>query len=375
MQDTDPIPHASGPDWADWLRLAEAPGVGCVLGGRLVEAFGSPGAVFQADPQALAAACGQQLAGAILAPAPATTLQLLERTRVWLSVPGNHLITLHDPAYPPLLREIYDPPLLLYAVGRLELLQAPMLAIVGSRNASRQGEANAQAFARAFSDAGLAIVSGMALGIDTAAHGAALEGVGSTVAVIGTGADIVYPARNHKLAHRIAERGCIVSEYSLGHPVLASNFPRRNRLISGMSRGVLVVEAAAQSGSLITARMAAEQGREVFAIPGSIHAPMSKGCHRLIREGAKLVESAADVLEELVLEQRVPAALAPEAAPGQGGSGGGLLDALGHDPVDTDTLALQTGLDAGALSAQLLTLELAGHLEKLPGGFFQRVSR
>ncbi|RJG15417.1 DNA-processing protein DprA [Massilia cavernae] len=372
MQDTDPTPESSQSDWTGWLRLAEVPGVGCVLGARLLAGFGSPAAIFAAPHADLAATCGAQLASAILAPPPPSTLALIERTRIWLATQGKHLLTLHHPAYPPLLREIYDPPLLLYAAGHVELLSAPMLAIVGSRNASRQGEANAQAFARAFSDAGLTIVSGLALGIDAAAHQAALCGSGSTVAVIGTGADIVYPARNHQLAHQIAETGCVVSEYPLGHPVLASNFPRRNRLISGMSRGVLVVEAAAQSGSLITARMAAEQGREVFAIPGSIHAPMSKGCHRLIREGAKLVESAADVLEELA--PAVPAARGAGAEPAAE-LGGRLLAALGHEPVDGDTLALLSGLDAGALSAQLLTMELAGQLERLPGGLFQRVSR
>ena len=373
MQDTDPSQQSAQPDISGWLRLVSVPGIGCVLGARLLDTFGSPAGVFGASHQALGAACGPALAGAIAAPISPSTQQLIERTRQWLSTPGNHVLTLLDAAYPPLLREIHDPPLLLYAVGRLALLSAPSLAIVGSRNASTQGKANASAFARAFSEAGLTVVSGLALGIDAAAHEGALAGPGSTVAVIGTGADIVYPARNHKLAHRIAESGCLISEYPLGHPVLASNFPRRNRLISGLSSGVLVVEAAAQSGSLITARMAAEQGRDVFAIPGSIHAPMSKGCHQLIREGAKLVDSAADVLDEIV-----PAAGRTGAAPGASAPGhaaGLLLDALGYDPVGADALALECGLDAGALSAQLLALELAGHLERLPGGMFQRVNR
>ena len=372
MQATDPAHPPSQPELSDWLRLAAVPGVGCVLGARLVGGFGSPGAVFAASRDALAALCGAQLAGALAAPVSDAVVELVARTLEWLAKPGHHVLTLHDPAYPRMLREIYDPPLLLYAIGRVELLSAPSIAIVGSRNASTQGKANAQAFAQAFSNAGLAIVSGLALGIDAAAHEGALAGPGSTVAVIGTGADVVYPARNHRLAHRIAEQGCIISEYSLGHPVLASNFPRRNRLISGLSGGVLVVEAAAKSGSLITARMAAEQGREVFAIPGSIHAPMSKGCHQLIREGAKLVDSAADVLEELrpgALEAHAPAALASEDGPF-----GDLLDALGYDPVGADALALACGLDAGTLSAHLLALELAGKLERLPGGLFQRVN-
>nr|WP_206085926.1 DNA-processing protein DprA [Massilia polaris] len=352
------------------MRLALVPGIGCVLGARLLDAFGSPAGVLTASRDAVAAICGFLLADAIAAAPPASTRQVIARTQAWLATSGNHVLTLHDPAYPRMLREIYDPPLLLYAVGRVELLSAVSVAIVGSRNASNQGKANAQAFAQAFSNAGLTIVSGLALGIDAAAHEGALAGPGSTVAVIGTGADIVYPSRNHKLAHRIADTGCIISEYSLGHPVLASNFPRRNRLISGLSAGVLVVEAAAQSGSLITARMAAEQGRDVFAIPGSIHAPMSKGCHQLIREGAKLVDSAADVLGEIL----------PGAAPSDGedaaaASSGQLLDALGYDPVGADALAQACGLDAGTLSAHLLTLELAGHLERLPGGLIQRVNR
>nr|WP_229428230.1 DNA-processing protein DprA [Massilia soli] len=353
------------------MRLVSVPGIGCVLGARLLDAFGSPAGVFNASHAALAALCGAAQASAIAAPPPPSTEQLIDRTREWLAKPGNRVLTLHDPAYPRMLREIHDPPLLLYAIGHVALLSAPSVAIVGSRNASTQGKANAGAFARAFSEAGLTVVSGLALGIDAAAHDGALCGPGATVAVIGTGADIVYPSRNHQLAHRIAHSGCLISEYPLGHPVLASNFPRRNRLISGLSAGVLVVEAAAQSGSLITARMAAEQGREVFAIPGSIHAPMSKGCHRLIREGAKLVDSAADVLDEI----------APQLASPRGAGGGArapsdqLLDALGYDPVGADALALECGLDAGTLSAHLLTLELAGHLERLPGGLFQRVNR
>ena len=372
MQDTDPTQPSAGPDISGWLRLVSVPGLGCVLGARLLDAFGSPAGVFGASHGALAAACGAALAGAIAAPPPPSTQQLIERTRHWLATPGNQLLTLRDPAYPRMLREIHDPPLLLYAIGNVALLSAPSVAIVGSRNASTQGKANASAFAQAFSAAGLTVVSGLALGIDAAAHDGALCGPGGTVAVIGTGADIVYPSRNHQLAHRIAQAGCIISEYPLGHPVLASNFPRRNRLISGLAAGVLVVEAAARSGSLITARMAAEQGREVFAVPGSIHAPMSKGCHQLIREGAKLVDSAADVLDELAPQWARPAVAPGGPAPAASDQ---LLDALGYGPVGADALALECGLDAGTLSAHLLTLELAGHLERLPGGLFQRVHR
>lgn len=373
MQDTDSTQHMAAPDLPGWLRLSLVPGIGCVVGARLLGAFGSPAAVFAASRDALAAICGVSLADAIMAPPPPSAGPLLARTQEWLAKAGNHVLTLHHPAYPRMLREIYDPPLLLYAIGRLELLSSPAIAMVGSRNATSQGKANAQAFAQAFSNAGLTIVSGLALGIDAAAHEGALAGPGSTVAVIGTGADIVYPSRNHKLAHRIAQAGCIVSEYSLGHPVLASNFPRRNRLISGMAAGVLVVEAAAQSGSLITARMAAEQGRDVFAIPGSIHAPMSKGCHQLIREGAKLVDSAADVLDEVL--PGYAGAAQPEREDAAAPPSEQLLDALGYDPISADALAHACGLDVGLLSAHLLALELAGHLERLPGGLFQRVNR
>lgn len=372
MQDTDPMQHPARPDIAGWLRLSLVPGVGCVLGARLLDAFGSPSAVFAASHAALAALCGLPLADAVKAPPPASAQQLIERTREWLARPGNHVLTLHDPAYPRMLREIPDPPLLLYAIGNVALLSAPSIAIVGSRNASTQGKANAQAFAQAFSNAGLTVVSGLALGIDAAAHEGAMAGPGSTVAVIGTGADIVYPSRHHKLAHRIAQAGCIISEYALGHPVLASNFPRRNRLISGLSAGVLVVEAAAQSGSLITARMAAEQGRDVFAIPGSIHAPMSKGCHQLIREGAKLVDTAADILDDILPAAARAGIACRDAAATPAGQ---LLDALGYDPIGADALAQACGLDVGRLSAHLLALELAGHLERLPGGLFQRVNR
>ena len=373
MQDTDPTQLSSLPDLPGWLRLVSVPGIGCVLGARLLDMFGSPAGVFGASHQALGAVCGATLAGAILAPLSPSTRQLIARTHDWLATPGNRILTLMDAAYPRMLREIHDPPLLLYAVGNVALLSAPAVAIVGSRNASTQGKANASAFARAFSERGLTVVSGLALGIDAAAHDGALMGWGSTVAVTGTGADIVYPARNHKLAHRIAASGCLISEYPLGHPVLASNFPRRNRLISGLSSGVLVVEAAAQSGSLITARMAAEQGRDVFAIPGSIHAPMSKGCHQLIREGAKLVDAAADVLDEIMPACAIPGTVSAERP--LAAATAMLLDALGYDPVGADALALECGLDAGALSAQLLALEMAGHLERLPGGMFQRVNR
>lgn len=375
MQDTDPTPPAS-PQCrnpaaiADWIRLAEAPGVGCRTAQALLDAFGSPAAILRAGHAALAAHVPAAVAAALSAPLPAETARLLDQTFDWLARPGHHILTLHDSDYPEALRHIPDPPLLLYINGRRALLQRPPVAVVGSRNASTQGRANAENFARALSEAGLCVVSGMALGIDTAAHEGALCGPGSTIAVVGTGIDRVYPARNSALAHRIADEGCIVSEYALGTPPVANNFPRRNRIISGMAAGVLVVEAAAQSGSLITAQMAAEQGREVFALPGSIHSTLAKGCHQLIREGARLVETVDEVLDAMRVSPLVRQAASitpPEDSV--------LLEALGHDPVEPDALLECFDGDAGLLAGELLALELAGVLERLPGGRVQRVVR
>jgi DNA processing protein len=279
---------------------------------------------------------------------------------------GHAAITLADGDYPQPLLETADPPPLLYLHGRRELLARPGLAMVGSRSATPQGISNAEQFARAFSDAGLTIVSGLALGIDAAAHRGGLEGASSTIAVLGTGADILYPQRNRALGERIAREGLIVSEFPLGTPPHGANFPRRNRVISGLTRGCLVVEAALASGSLITARFAAEQGREVFAIPGSIHSPHSKGCHALIKQGAKLVESAQDLLQELGIKgfAASPATANPEVA--------GLLVHLGYDPCDIDALCARSGLTAAAVSAMLLQLELEGKVASLPGGLYQR---
>jgi len=252
------------------------------------------------------------------------------------------------------------------------LLQRPALAIVGSRNASAQGESNAGHFARALSDAGLTIVSGLALGIDAAAHRGGLAGAGSTIAVLGTGVDVVYPNRNAELAAEIARRGLLISEFALGTPAIAHNFPRRNRLISGLARGCLIVEAAIASGSLITARCAADQGRDVFAIPGSIHSPLAKGCHALIKSGAKLVESADDVLAELAGFQPTARATTLAAAP----SGDtGLLAVMGHDPVDVDSLCERAGLSPEEVTSQLLRLELDGRVTALPGGLYQRLEK
>ena len=356
---------------ADWLRLAHTRGVGLALVRKLLARFGLPAEVFAADHAALRALAPASKIDALLAPVDAA---LLARTLDWLAQPGNHVVTLADAHYPPMLLEIPDPPLLLYVKGRCDLLARTAIAIVGSRNASAQGMANAEKFSAVFSDAGLCIVSGMALGIDTAAHQGCLRAGGATIAVIGTGADLVYPARNRALAHAIAANGAIISEYPLGTPAINTNFPRRNRIISGLSRGVLVIEAAARSGSLITARMAGEQGRDVFAIPGSIHSPLAKGCHQLIRQGALLVESPHEVLETLTGNQN-------DNKRQKSNTGNDtlaivqddVLEQIGHDPVDPDTLAARCSLSPAELGARLLMLEMDGVIELLAGGAYQRV--
>ena len=365
----------TGGDLAAWLRLQQTPGLGIVAAHKLLSAFAGPAAILAADPARLSALVGSKLTTALLAPPTATLQALIDKTLSWAALPGNHVLTLADEHYPPLLLEIADPPLLLYAKGRLELMHRESLAIVGSRNASMQGILHARQFAQTLSEAGLAIVSGLALGIDTAAHEGALAGAGATIAVIGTGADIVYPARNHALAHRIADEGCILSEYALGTPALPANFPRRNRIISGLAGGTLVVEAAAQSGSLITARLAAEQGRDVYAIPGSIQSPLARGCHELIRQGAKLVETAADILEDrksFYLPSNPPEN--PPFAPASGRCDNDLLKIIGYDPVSLNVLAARAGVDAATINAQVLLLEMHGQVELLPGGLIRRLA-
>ena len=290
---------------------------------------------------------------------------LLEETRNWLAQPGCRLIGLGDPDYPALWKQIAVPPCAFYARGRNELLNSNCVAIVGSRNATPRGLSDARDFARALSDAGVVIVSGMALGIDAAAHEGALAGAASTVSVVGTGPDRVYPRQHGDLARAIAERGCIVSEFALRTPPLERNFPRRNRLISGLALAVLVVEAAKRSGSLGTARAAVEQNREVMAIPGSIHSPLSKGCHWLIKEGAKLVDCVEDVLQEVGLQ----APPEREAMPPQQDE---VLDAMGFAPVTPEHIAQRTGLDAATLAARLSCLEIEGTIQPLAGGWFQR---
>lgn len=359
-------------DAAEWLRLTLVPGIGGESQRRLLAAFGLPDRIFAADFTSLTAVVGEKAARALL---DTDNRAAVDAALAWAQQPGHHLLTLADASYPQQLLDLSDPPTLLYVRGRSELLSAPGLAIVGSRNATPQGERDASAFAAALSDAGLCIVSGLALGIDAAAHRGALAAGGATVAVIGTGADRLYPARNRELATEIADKGAIVSEFPLGTPAAAYNFPRRNRIISGLARGVLVVEAATESGSLITARLAGEQGREVFAIPGSIHSPQARGCHRLIRQGAKLVETARDVLEELapLLPQTTAGITAPEARPDDP-EAARILACAGFDPLTVDELARRCDLTAEALSVILLRLELDGHVASLPGGRYQRLA-
>lgn len=353
------------PGLAAWLTLCLTPGLGAATIRRLLEVFDSPEGVLRADAAGLTRATNAVTAAALKSGAADLAV---ERALQWASKTDHYIVTLADDEYPPLLLEIPDPPALLYAQGHLGLLSTPALAVVGSRNGTAQGLRNAEAFAKAFSNGGLTIVSGLALGIDAAAHRGGLAGRGSTVAVLGTGIDVVYPKSNASLFAEIAVRGLLISEYPIGTPSIGHNFPRRNRLISGLARGCLVVEAALGSGSLITARMAAEQGREVFAIPGSIHSPLSKGCHSLIKQGAKLVDAAEDVLVEL------GGSIAAPVLPNESEEGENLLSHMGYDPVDIDALCSRAGLTAQAIAAELLRLELDGLVSTLPGGRYQRLS-
>ena len=350
-----------------WLRLTLVDGLGGASIRQLLGTFGSPQQVLDAGINELRRHVTPELASAISA---GGNQAAADATLKWLGDPVNHVVALGDTEYPELLLQIPDPPPLLYVKGDCLLLNRFSIAIVGSRNATAQGMTNAEEFSRALSDAGITIVSGLALGIDAAAHRGGIAGKSSSIAVVGTGLDVVYPARNRALAHALAERGALVSEFPLGMPALASNFPRRNRVISGMSRGCLVIEAAMQSGSLITARLANEQGREVFALPGSIHSPLAKGCHRLIKQGAKLVDDVNDILEEFDFA-RVPANAT--TTPPTGAAAAALLETLGHDPCGADSLAARAGMPAESIAALLLELELSGLIEKLPGNNYRRI--
>ena len=416
-------------DVSAWLRLANASGLPPIALRALLAEFGGPQAVLNQSFDALAVIAGEKAARAVLGPPPRSELgsfdECLACTLEWASAPGNRIVTLADSAYPPALLTMPDPPPLLYVKGRLDLLQARAVAIVGSRSATPQGIDDARRFAQALSDAGLVIVSGLALGIDGAAHRGGLSGPGGTIAVIGTGADLVYPPLHHALAHEIAVNGTIVSEWPLGTPARPANFPQRNRLIAGLASDVLIVEAATRSGSLITARLANEMGRDVFAIPGSIHAPLSRGCHRMIKQGAKLAETPEDILEEFGITipneavadpvskprrraKTRPAedasvepvtsefVLEPQDASASRSIARGkptnaswasaslkpvnpeaqrLLDALGHSPATLEILAERTEMDGATLQSLLLQLELSGRIGALPGGRFTRLER
>lgn len=360
---------ASAPaeDIALWVALSWIQGLGNQTFCQLLRAFGDPASVYAATRKQLREIVSADIADTISA---GPDHALIAPTITWLTQPNNHVITLADQAYPQALLEIPDPPPLLYAKGNLQLLDARCIAVVGSRNATPQGEKNAEDFSAALSNQGFCIVSGLALGIDGAAHRGGLKGNGSTIAVVGTGLDIVYPARHRELAYQIVEHGLILSEFGLGTPSRAQNFPRRNRIISGLALGCLVVEANVQSGSLITARLAAEQGREVFAIPGSIHSPLSKGCHQLIKQGAKLVDNIQDIVDELggaTHNQPLETSsdTKSEAHP--------VLDYMGFEAVSVETLIDRTGLTSDSLSAMLLMLELENKIASLPGGRYQRI--
>lgn len=381
-----------------WLRLLLTPGVGRTTARRLLAACGGAQNIWSGPPAAWHGLVTAAQAHA-LQTVPQRLEQLVAATVQWLDQPASGqlhaVLALGHPQYPQALLQTEDPPLLLHVQGSERCMTGSgpwfpypqSLAMVGSRGPTVQGAANARAMAQALAEAGLCIVSGLAQGVDGAAHEGALRAVlrtGAqaapvTIAVVGTGLDQVYPRRHIGLAREVASHGLIVSEYPLGTGPMAAHFPQRNRIIAGLSQGTLVVEAALQSGSLITARLASEQGREVFAIPGSIHAPQSRGCHALLRQGAKLVETAQDVLDELQgtavrlpLAKQVPAAAAVQSA--QYHENDATLRALAHDPLSLDELMDRTGMDAAALQAHLLELELDGRVERLPGGLFQRLA-
>jgi DNA processing protein len=354
-----------------WASLASIESLGPAELHGLLTAFGSAEAIVDATTAALCQHVPLHIAESIRADADPDAIARIVN---WSLEPGNTLLTWDDTCFPQALLQIGEAPPLLYYKGRKELLNAPSLAIVGSRNASPAGIRIAEDFAESLSASGLTIVSGLALGIDAAAHRGGLRSSssgGSTIAVIGTGIDRVYPAANQALAHQIATDGGMLSEFPLGTPPVKGNFPRRNRLISGLSKGVLVVEAALESGSLITARLAGEQGRDVFAIPGSIHSPFSKGCHKLIKQGAKLVESTQDILDELQISpsERTTRSKANKLSPDDRR----LLRALGFDPVTTDDLVARLAWPVERVMTHLLELEMSGTIAQMPGGGFQRV--
>ena len=357
-----------------WLRLLESPGIGWVTARRLLARHGSPEAIFALSATERDEGLGPKQRGVLTTP-PAHLAEQFDKTWAWLHAnPAHHIMVLGDADYPDALMQTADPPALLYLHGDRSVLDRRSLAVVGSRSPTPQGRDNASAFSKALTEAGLTIVSGLALGVDGAAHQGALAGGGPTIAVVGTGLDLIYPTRHTALAGEIVKTGLIVSEYPLGMPPLSPNFPRRNRIIAGLAQGCLVVEAALKSGSLITARLASEAGREVFAIPGSIHSPLSRGCHELIRQGAKLVESAADVLEELPQfgESKKSSATATASTLTLSAEHRQLIELMGYEPVSLDELQTRCGWPTADLNGALLELEMAGAVRRLAGQLFQR---
>lgn len=354
-----------------WISLSNIHGVGSQTFCRLLKTFGNPANIYAANHKQLKEVVSDKIAGEIT---KGVDEDALRDSLHWLSQANNHLVTLADSHYPKALLEISDPPPFLYAKGNLALLNIPSIAIVGSRNASVQGEKNAEAFAQGLSGYNLCIVSGLALGIDGAAHRGALKANGATIAVVGTGLDIVYPAKHRDLAHQIVERGLIISEFALGTPSKPQNFPKRNRIISGLSLGCLVVEANLQSGSLITARLSAEQGREVFAIPGSIHSPMSKGCHQLIKQGAKLVDCLQDIVEELdLINATENVAETSNYSENKNPQQNLLLTLMGYEPITLENIVHLSGLTVSEVSSMLMLLELEGSVASLTGGQYQKI--
>jgi len=366
---------AAEDELAYWLALLLTPGIGTRRFLALLNHFESPREIFESPPQRLAEA--KVIPRSIISRLAAPDWATVETQLHWQQRPGNRIITCADSLYPTLLKEIVDPPPLLFVQGQVEALIRQQVAVVGSRNPSPDGSNNTHAFARDLSHHGFTITSGLALGVDTSAHRGALAANGATIAVMGTGPDHRYPRQNRVLADKIIENGALVSELPLGTPPLAENFPRRNRIISGMSLGVLVTEAALRSGSLITARSALEQGREVFAIPGSIHNPLARGCHALLRDGAKLVESTEDITEELgALSTPGPHQSATEPtelfSKPLTHKEEKVLTHIGFDPNSIDLLVERTGLTAEELSAILLVLELHNYVKTTPGGHYMR---
>jgi DNA processing protein len=366
-----------------WLQIALANGLGPARLSNLLERFGTVENICQQSVTALCnAGLTTTVAESLRSPAPAR----LDAALQWLEQTNHHLIHWGHSDYPPLLQESPQSPFVLFVAGNPILLSLPQIAIVGSRNATANGMATAALFAHHLSSSGFIVTSGMARGIDAAAHTACLENDASTIAVCGTGLDRVYPAQHVELAARIVQQGAMVSEFAPGTEAHKDHFPRRNRVISGLALGTLVVEAGSRSGALITARFAAEQGREVFAIPGSIHSAQSKGCHQLIKQGAKLVETAADIVEELaplaiselLSQQQTGGASQALTAPplAQPGSESPayekLLEAMGWDPVNVDVLVERCGLTAGEVSSMLLIMELGDRVDSLSGGHYQR---